>query len=286
MLAALFIGGLHTPQIQAATLSYEIEGNGTYVGRSKFERGRTNAGSAEQFDTRAHFVVSTQVRDSFLLRLGVDWQSYWFERSADALLPGRMQSLSFIIGADLTFGQAWLARVELMPGFAGTGDDINSSSARIPAVAGVSYIASSDLQFVLGIGIDANRKYPVLPGIGVRWKFAEHWVMNAVLPTPRLEYTPLKDLLLYAGGEIREDTYRVNERLGGTRGVRNLEGTIIDYWEVRAGVGVSWKVRPGVMIDLEGGFVPFREFDFYRARERVSEDEAPGYLRFGVRGSF
>ena len=36
------------------------------------------------------------------------------------------------------------------------------------------------LQFVAGIELDVNRKYPVLGAIGVRWKFAPKLVLNAV----------------------------------------------------------------------------------------------------------
>lgn len=269
-----------------SAVSYEVEAGASFVGTAEFKRGSAREGGVSQFDTRAHFVLSHQLRDDLLLRVGIDWQRYSFDLPSRATLPHSMSSLGFVIGADLTLGPSWLVRVEALPGFAGTADEYGWDSARVPVVAGASLIVSSDLQFVVGISIDANRKYPVLPGAGVRWKFAERWVLNAILPAPRLEYSPSKDLLLYAGGEVREDTYRVNEKLGGTRGVRQLEGTVVDYWEVRAGAGLAWKPLAGWTVELEGGVVPFHELDFYRAEERVRSVETPGYVRLGVKGSF
>jgi hypothetical protein len=277
---------LRAEESAVSALSYEIEGGASYVGTAEFKRGDAREGGVSQFDTRAHFVLSRQLRDDLLLRVGVDWQRYSFDLPARATLPHSMQSLGLVIGADLTLGQAWLVRVEAQPGFAGTGDELGWDSARIPFVIGASLIVSSDLQFVVGVSIDANRKYPVLPGVGVRWKFAERWVLNGILPAPRLEYSPTKNLLLYAGGEVREDTYHVNEPLGASHGTRPLDGTVVDSWEVRAGAGLAWKPQPGWTVELEGGCVPFHEFDFYRAEERVRSVETPGYVRLGVKASF
>ena len=70
----------------------------------------------------------------------------------------------------------------------------------MPVVVGASYFVSSDLQLVAGLSIDPERKYPVLPGVGFRYKCATDWVLDFILPAPRVEYTFSKSILLYAGG--------------------------------------------------------------------------------------
>ena len=60
-------------------------------------------------------------------------------------------------------------------------------------------------------------EYPVLPGGGVRWKFAPQWVLNATVPTPRLEYEVNRNLTIYAGAEVRSKNFRVGNDFVGDR---------------------------------------------------------------------
>src|SRR5207244_13238357 len=106
-----------------------------------------------------------------------------------------------------------LLRFQAQPGFYGT-DDFESEDVNVPFVIGGTYIYSPNQQFVLGIGVDVERKYPVLPGGGVRWKIAPQWVLEAVLPSPRLEYQLNTDDTLCAGGTAKETNCRCDESCG------------------------------------------------------------------------
>src|SRR5438132_6146060 len=84
----------------------------------------------------------------------------------------------------------------------------------MPFLIGGTYIYSPDLQLVLGVSVDVERKYPVLPAVGVRWKIAPQWFLDALLPTPRLQYELNRDLLLYAGATVRDSTLRCDDGVG------------------------------------------------------------------------
>jgi hypothetical protein len=43
-----------------------------------------------------------------------------------APLPNTLQSLALVVGADFQFGDAWLFRLELQPGFYGDGTDLRA----------------------------------------------------------------------------------------------------------------------------------------------------------------
>ena len=85
-------------------------------------------------------------------------------------------------------------------------------------ILGGTYIYSSDLQFVLGVSFDYEREQPVLPGGGVRWRLASQWLLDAVLPTPRLDYEVNRNLTIYAGADIKGSTFRVDDNFGNERG--------------------------------------------------------------------
>ncbi len=112
-------------------------------------------------------------------------------------------------------------------------------------------------------------------------------MLNAVLPTPRLEYEFSPKLTFYAGAELKENTFRVDDRFGDTHGGNpRLNRAVLTYSEVRVGAGVSWKVTPGITFTAESGYLPYREFDFYRANARYRYDGGAPYGTLAVRGTF
>ena len=107
----------------------------------------------------------------------------------------------------------------------------------------------------LGIGVDYEGKYPVLPGGGIRWKFAPQWVLNAVLPQPRLEYELNSKMLLYAGAEFRSKNFRVDDDfVGGVSDPGRLNNAILSYTEVRTGAGLVWRIGDSCKLSIEAGY--------------------------------
>ena len=270
----------------ASSLSYEVLTGFGAVENATFKQAKHYVGSAAEFDARAHFVLSKQGTNDLLFRLGVDWQGYFFDAPGDAPIPKSPQSLRLLIGGDWQLGQAWLVRFEAQPGFYGSGDDFRWGTVKVPIVFGASYIVSSDLQLVAGISFDPDRKYVVLPGVGVRWRLAEKWVLNGVLPTPRIEFSPNKSLTIYAGADVRAETYRTAPDFGRTHGMRALDNAVVDYWQVRVGAGASWKMTRTATIEFEAGVVPFHEFDFHRSEVAVRAVETAPYLGIGFKAAF
>src|SRR5207249_4039254 len=138
----------------------------------------------------------------------------------------------------------------------------------------------------LGVSIDVERKYPVIPGGGIRWKFQPKWVLNAVMPTPRLEYEWNKNLTLYAGATLKETNFRVSDEFGRDHGIPRLNHAVLTYSEVRAGGGIDWKVTSWLSVNAEAGYQPYRNFDFYRANIRFHEHGSAPYGMIALHGAF
>ena len=157
-------------------------------------------------------------------------------------------------------------------GRAGANDRIARSDFNVPFLLGGTYIYNPNLQFVLGISVDFEREYPVIPGGGIRWRMGPQWVLNAVAPTPRIEFELTKELTFYAGGNIKGSTFRVEDDFGSRVGQPRLNGAVLSYMEVRTGVGLEIKVAPGIKLSFEGGYLPYRNFDYHRAGVRYEHD--------------
>ena len=198
--------------------SFEFNAEETYVGNGDVERGRLSVRNFHESDTRIHFILTPRIAIG-ILRLGIQTERYSFGFGNLAPIPDDLHSTALVIGLDTEFSDSFLVRLEFDPGFYGTDfDDFGQDTFNVPVIIGGTYIVSSNFQVVFGVGIDALRKYPVLPGGGIRWKFASKWTLNAVAPTPRLEYEPNSSLLFYAGADIRATSYRVEKNFGTLRG--------------------------------------------------------------------
>ena len=269
--------------------SFEFEAEGAYFGNGDLERGERGDMVIRDFDGyqgRVHFILTPMTKIG-ILRLGIQTERYSFSYGNLAPIPDDLHSTALIIGLDTELSDSLLIRLEAQPGFYGTDwDDFGRDTFNVPVIIGGTYIYSSTLQFVFGLGIDAWRQYPVLPGGGVRWKFAPQWTLNAVVPTPRLEYEPNSNLLLFLGADLRAPSYRVEKNFGTLRGDTSLNHASIVYEELRVGGGLEWKLSTAVKLALECGFVPHRNFDFHRTQVRYHQDGGVPYFRLGFHAAF
>jgi hypothetical protein len=268
---------------------YEFEVEGTYAGDGDIERGEHGDLFIRDFhesQARVRFVLTPMTKIG-ILRIGLQTERYSFSFGDVAAVPDVLHSTNLIIGLDTELADNVLVRVEASPGFYGTDfDDFGRDTFNVPVVIGGTYIYSSTLQFIFGLGIDALRDNPVLPGGGVRWKFAPQWTVNAVVPTPRLEYEPNSSLLLYLGADIRATSYRVEKNFGTLRGNPALNHAAITYAELRAGGGFEWKLSSAVKLTLEAGAIPYRNFDFHRTQVRYHQDGIVPYGMIALRAAF
>jgi hypothetical protein len=272
-----------------SSFSFEFDVEGSYFGKGDVQRGETGNLRINDFDgaqARVRFVLTPMTKIG-ILRLGLATEVYSFSFGGNAPVPDDLHSTALIIGLDTQLSDSFLIRIEAQPGFYGTDfDDFGQDTFNVPVVIGGTYIFNSGFQVVFGLGIDGLRQYPVLPGGGIRWKFAPQWTLNAVAPTPRLEYEVNSNFTLYAGADLRLNSYRVDKQFGTMRGNSSLNHAVITYNEMRAGAGLDWKITSAIKFSLEGGFIPFREFDFHRTQVRYHQDGAVPYGMMALHAAF
>lgn len=266
-------------------LGFEFEFRGAYVGEGDVKRGFRRIDNFEEINASARFLILPRTPVG-ILRLGAEYEIYDFNIPDGLQVPDRLQSFTAIVGLDTKFSDSILVRFEARPGYF-YADDLEGEDFNVPFVFGGTYLYSSTLQFVFGVGVDWERKYSVLPGGGIRWKFAPQWVLNATLPAPRLEYEVNRNLTVYAGAELRGGSYRVdNDFVGDPSEPGNLNNAILSYSEIRTGGGLLWRLGDTCRLSVEGGYVPRREFDYHRADIRYKSDGGAPYGAVSFSASF
>ena len=284
--------------------SFEFDAQETYVFEGDVERGGFHVRNFDENYSLARFVLTPRIKFG-ILRLGAAYERFDFDlpnhTSTDfpfrplggvnefpgTQLPDTLQAAYFVVGLDTQFSDSILFRIEARPGWFGAQSNVfDGDKFDLQGVVGGTYIFSPTLQFVLGVGIDFHGHYPVLPGGGIRWKFAPQWTLNAVAPTPRLEYEVNKSFTVYGGADVKSNTYRVGSHYGDARFDQRLNNAYMSYSEARTGVGFDWKVCPSVTLTAEGGYIPYRNFDFYRAHVRYHQDGGAPYGTLALHAAF
>lgn len=269
----------------ALRAGWEIETAADFTSRSDLERAGLGIGTASSARTLLE-VVATPMTPVGVLRLGGTWERFSFSNGGGNPLPNTLQTFAAIVGLDTRFGDSVLFRIEAQPGFYVAGSRPSGRNFNVPVLVGGSYLFSENLQLILGVQINPNAKYPVIGGPGVRWKFAPAWTLNAVLPAPRLEFAPNKGLTIYAGARLLGGTYRTDDSFGTARGNARFNRAVLSYSEIRTGLGLNWELRPGTKLEVEGGAVVKREYDFHRLDARFKSDGAAAYGGLTLSASF
>jgi hypothetical protein len=257
----------------------------TYVGEAGVKRRSQAVDNFDEDNVIMRYVLTPRTKLG-VLRIGAEWERFWFGFPNRAQLPDTLQSISLVLGLDTQLSDSILMRIEAQPGMYNTGVNDLSDDFNMPFIVGGTYIYNPNLQIIAGVSVDIERKYPVLPAAGFRWKMARQWVLNAVLPTPRIEFEWNKNLTLYAGGEFKETNFRVDDHFGDRQGRPELNHAVLTYSEVRAGGGFDWKISPVLTLTAEAGYQPYRNFDFYRTDVRYRQNEAAPYGMVSFHGAF
>jgi Domain of unknown function (DUF6268) len=257
----------------------------TYVGEASVRRSNRVIEDFDEHDSVVRLVMTPRTKIG-VLRLGLEYERFSFGFPDRTPLPDAFQELSAVIGIDMQISDSILVRLEAQPGYYGT-NNFDSDQINAPFIAGGTYIYNPNLQFIVGVSVDVERDYPVIPVAGIRWKVAREWVVNAVLPQPRIEYLFSRNLTLYGGGNIKQTNFRVDDDFGDEHGGRSaLNHAVLTYSEVRTGVGADWKITPIVTLSAEAGYQPYRSFDFFRADVRFHEDGSAPYGMVSLHGAF
>ena len=267
-------------------LSGEFSADATYVGEGTVQRGSKRVSDFDEIDSDILVLLTPRTKFG-VLRLGAEWQRYSFGFPEGTALPNTLQSFSTLIGLDMQLSDSIIVRAEGQPGLYDSGlGHLNWDDFNLPFLVGGTYIFSPNVQLILGVSVDVERKYPVIPAAGLRWKISPQWLLNAVLPTPRLEYEMNRYLSLYAGANMKEASYRVDDDFGDSHGISRLNHAIVTYSEIRTGAGFDWKISPSVTFTGEVGYQPYRDFDFYRAEVRYHQDGGAPYGTISLHGAF
>lgn len=217
--------------------------------------------------------------------VGANWQLFTFGFDGPMPLPENLQGLNAIFGGDFEISPDWFMRIQVEPGIYGTWNYINWHNVNMPAVFAWTNILNAEFQWFIALRADIFQFFPVMPVPGIRWQPTKEWLFNLSAPKPTINYAVDEEVNLFAGGEILGVTARLPSDDSGVYENRSLAGTLVNYFEARAGAGVNWSFTEGVSLQGEAGAMVWRTFDLPRLNESIRSTMAP-YAQISLRGVF
>lgn len=253
-----------------------------YVFESSLEDGG-GYGDQDALQTVLEYSHRFHLSGNLYVRAGLAYERFDFGNTS-APVPVHLQSMAALIGVDYMHGSDVGAFIQLRPGFY-TEEHLGIASFDIPITLGRVFVLQEDRLFLF-VGATAaflRGEYPVLPIAGLVWRPNDRWNLYAVLPEPRIVYSPNKSVDLWVGGQLVGSSFRTDHH--DNIEPRKLSGTQVDYTEYRAGLGVDMHCGSAVSLGVSGGYVFQRRFNFERAGEEFTADPAP-YVRIALKGEF
>lgn len=263
--------------------NYAVEGS--WSGNSSMDEGGKAAGETDAWQTRVSYVGAFSTSATYSILAGLEGEVWKFDDVGSALFPAELGSAAVLLGNLWQFREKWSLQTTLAPGIYSDWEDLGGDDFNVPATIILGYQLNPDLLLVGGLGINIWSEYPVMGGVGVKWKFHQDWTLNFVFPKPRLEYQICPDAKLFAGAELKGNAYRVAEDFGTRRGMPALDGETLTYREIRVGGGMECKLWGGIRAVVEGGWMVDRRFVYDDRNVELDGDGAP-YAQIALIGRY
>jgi hypothetical protein len=286
----------HNEADSKMTVGHEIDVETSYEFGAKTKVGRTGVGGVDANRQLISYVATPQIDEDSNLRLGFSLSRIGFGGTQDVIgapaatvitpIPSSLIDLHLVIGGDVALSDEWLFRAEISPGIYSTRlDAVPFQALNAPLIGGFAYLVNKDLQWFFGFRADArDHKLPIVPAVGVRWHYADQWTLNLMLPKPRLEFEPVKNLKFYVGATIDAGNYYAKANQGSIHG-QVVGDESLSYLDATAGGGTEWKFTPNCALEAEAGWLLTRQFDYQDSDKRIHAANAPA-LKLAVTAKF
>jgi hypothetical protein len=208
------------------------------------------------------------------------WTRYDIDVTGDALLPDHLQSVGLDLGASTPLGSGWSFTGVLRPAFSGDSLTFSSATFNASAHAMFGYDTTAALHLMFGLTWRERTEYRVLPILGLRYSPSPDWIITAGFPRTRITYKLSPTVSLQGGVQYRGGGYYVSTAPGP-----GLNDTYLEFHEFRLGVGAALHLAENFLLELDGGAVLRRKFDYYD-RSYALKGKRAGFLAVDARFRF
>ncbi len=264
------------------TIGYVLEAQYDYVGAAHTDFGNGHEGDVSEEYTDLRHVFTYRALLAFLFHFGLEWQRMGFAPPDNVFVPNELDSLNGFLAADFRWSTKSLMRLQFEPGYFSDNSTFMGPYFNCPIALAYTRVVSNRFQWAFGVSYNNWRSSHFLPGGGFRYQLTDRWKLKFMLPSPAIEYKANEWLHTWVGADFIGNTFRVARNFGDVHNQTSLNGTLVDYQEIRVGTGLSWNIKPLIELNAETGYMAQRQFNFHDADIKSMGRGAP-YISLNLR---
>ncbi len=212
--------------------------------------------------------------------IGAATKRHEISASAGVPLPDTLESWAVTASYLKPLNRAWSVFVATQPGVYHDGSKITSDAVNVPISVFARYSTQPDLAWTFGIMGDFFDDNPVIPVVGVDWRFAPGWRFNVGYPWIGVGRELGSTWEIRGGFHFQGGGYWVTQQVAP-----GIRGTLIDYREIRVALDVVHQLSNALELQLSVGANVDRRFDYFD-RGFELKGESAGFVSFGIKGKF
>ena len=218
---------------------------------------------------------------AILWDVGFGWKRMEFAYHVESGNPGALQAVKVPIGASWELGEMTTFGMQIQPGIYSDSYDLGLNDVNVPVGIRLFHRHDSDLLWMIGLQANAWHEFPVIPDVGVRWRFWYDFVLDARLPNPRLEYEISDRWTVSAGFEWLGGAYRVSRNNVAAGGLPGTDDSTLTYRDhrIKTGFRFSWDEENHVSLSV--GYSLGRRFRYSRGGQMLKTGGAP-FVQLGL----
>lgn len=230
---------------------------------------------------------SLPVGSATRLNYGLGWSLYDFQRSGPMAVPQKLQEISLALGASHRFGQEWIFIVSAQPGLYGDLEGGSRDAFNVPVLLLANHARSRELAWTFGLRADPFADTPVIPFVGVNWRFAPDWEFTVGFPRVGFGYEVGPSLKLGFGVSAQGGSFHVarDPRPVSIAVGPRLDDTYLDYREIRVGLSADYQFSDALTLSLEAGIITDQKFDYYEHGYTLNGGRT-AFFKAGLTGRF
>jgi hypothetical protein len=212
--------------------------------------------------------------------IGTEIKRHDISASAGTPLPDTLQSWTLNAAYLKPLNREWSVFVATKPGIFNDDSKASSDALNMPISVFARYSTRPELAWTFGVIGDFFNENPVIPVVGVDWRFSPGWRFNVGFPWIGVGREFGSKWEIRGGMQFQGGSYWVEQQVAP-----GIRGTLIDYREIRAAIDVVHQLSTHLEIILSVGTNVDRRFDYFD-RGFELKGETAGFVTFGLKGRF
>ena len=250
---------------------------GSMTGTGDLEYRGNGSGEVETFRYQIEGSYEIPLNDRWIFEVGGEYERMEADHDMqNSPVPENLSKIALTLGAYRKIDDHWGISAALAPGLYGD-DEVDSSDAlNVPFRLMGHWNKSEDLSVIFGFRVDTFSDSELMPILMVNWEISPQWELIAGVPRTVVTYQWNDNLNLYGGVDFAVGgSYAVDdENVVSPRRGRSLRDTYVTESEIRAMIGVDYRLDSGVRLKFEAGYAFDRSFDYHERDVELEMDSA------------